>query len=625
MKISKQTGIGTLSLVLLIGAMVMLVPVISAESTGNKSVENIKISVDNPPYLDPTQKPMLSVEILNGNDVGDIVVEDISINDKQKQIVKVDPVKTLQPMGKELKELESIQNKKRNEITKAEFNRGKELRSNIEKSSLRQAFYSIDAETKGLKLGDTLELSVDVTIRVGTEKVVAHKKAKYTLFKFQTPLTNPSDSRKIKVFNVSGNNIKPAGYSQNKGTDGQVSTQDYIQNGVWEVGDTHLHSNHTNDFETGIPIDQIAPALQQMGINWTFITDHSYDIEDFATGAGEDPVDGIDNDSDGLIDEDPVDIFYDGVDIVDNDGDVAEFKQLKAETQQYSSPTFKMIRGEEVSARKSGISDAQHYLGLGINGALDSRSDMWPDWFTARPTPEEAISWIDTFSGLGFIAHPEEGPNHPLEGPWGWDYDGPSLQYVTGVEALNSDYNENDYNGVLYWEDIVRERGYRWSLVGGSDAHNLGDLGLHATVAYIGGLSEPEIMHAVNDGHAYATNGPGLAIWGYDDQTANWRIMGGKHTLYDTDRVLKVFVAYGSDSSIGAINEIKLNLGFIYSGYETNFTIRPSDYGLNPYSDAFIVDINCQCSAGDAPYIWSETVTANNRRAFTNMVVYNLL
>lgn len=388
------------------------------------------------------------------------------------------------------------------------------------------------------------------------------------------------------------------------------------------VGDTHLHSNHTSDiFETGIQIDQIAPALQQMGINWTFITDHSYDIEDFASGAGEDPVDGIDNDGDGLTDEDPVDIYYDGVDIIDNDGDVAEFKQLKADAQYYSSPTFKMIRGEEISASVSS-SDAQHYLGLAINGALDSRADLWIDTFPERPTAEEAISWVKNFTGYGFIAHPKL---TAYNGRYDWEYNGPYLQNVTGVQALNSWYDSTDYAGLLFWEDNVRENGYRWSLIGGTDAHNLSDLGMVATVAYIGSLGEPEIVHAINDGHAYTSNGPGLAIWGYDDQTANWRIMGGKHTLYDTDRILKVFVTYGSDSSLGAVNEIKLNLGFMYTGYETNFTIRPSDDGLNPYSDAFIVDINCQCSAGDAPYIWSETVTANDKRAFTNMVVYNLL
>jgi len=339
---------------------------------------------------------------------------------------------------------------------------------------------------------------------------------------------------------------------------------------------------------------------------------------------------------------------------VDRDGDVYEFQMLKQECALRSDSEFLMIRGEEISARDyelcnpiTGCIGADHYLGLGINGVIDSQRVFGADWWPDRPTPEEAIHWVNELGGLGFVAHPMGEPADPLPiSIWDFYYTGPELANSSGVEALNSKFEwDTDYRGVKeFWEKYTRERGYRWTLIGGSDAHKrvdmaranppeLESLGTSYTVCYIEELTEEQVMTALKEGRCFATNGPFLAIWGYDEGSCSpdWKLMSHE-TLYDYDNSLEIRVRYHSD--YGEVEYLKIHWGIIGTNVNGTITYYPDLEGWDPYSDSVEIEILWNWSSivppGSPPdttvYLYAEIVTEEDPpRGEAYIAVTNML
>ena len=53
------------------------------------------------------------------------------------------------------------------------------------------------------------------------------------------------------------------------------------QSPQWSYGDTHYHSNYTNDVkEYGNPVPDTRAAAEAIGLDWLIVTDHSVDLDD---------------------------------------------------------------------------------------------------------------------------------------------------------------------------------------------------------------------------------------------------------------------------------------------------------------------------------------------------------
>ncbi|RLF91238.1 hypothetical protein DRN46_02030, partial [Thermococci archaeon] len=640
-------------------------------------IQGIVLCTSTLTWVKEGRNPILHAWVVNTREDKEANLQRIVIEDGLSNygVIELQVLRYLKPVGKELKELEYITRmilEEQEKLQKGEISL-EEYQENVQR--IRECYSERIGELKtkveeGRYNTEILEFSPrewpnpgeDLLVRVVTEFELDGKELKLV------------KERRIRV----ASDFHEIWFEENHGR-GKEEVKLQQAQGFWASGDTHLHSVITCDwYEVGFTFDHIEQAYRG-NLDFTFITDHSYDVEDHScvgdgegdkcTGdigclvppficcssdcfidssilcthqstfyrmASEDPIDGIDNDLDGLVDEDPEDILVNGKDIVDRDGDVYEFQMLKQECALRSDSEFLMIRGEEISAYDEGCGKgAQHYLALGINGVVDSKSGLLcPDIYAERPTAEEVIQLVQELGGLGFVAHPYETTEWWLPFfDWDWGYKGPSLAISNGVEALNSKFEWNiEYKGVKeFWEKFTRERGYRWTLLGGSDAHAcnylkmvLGScpdwesLGTSFTVCYLEELTEEQVLSALREGRCFATNGPFLAIWGYDEgsRSPDWKLMSHE-TLYDYDNSLEIRVRYESDFALGEVKYLKIHWGIIGTNVHGTSTYYPDQEGWDPYSDSVEIEIPWNWSSivppGSPPettvYLYAEIVT----------------
>jgi len=187
----------------------------------------------------------------------------------------------------------------------------------------------------------------------------------------------------------------------------------------WYPGDTHYHSMYTdNALEVGAPISATKDAGKAVGLKWTTITDHSFDIDDVRGGASSDD----------------------------------KWNALKLDVKQYySDPSFKLILGEEVS---SGSSDGNniHFLVYGVdpNGTTSfipgDGDDGWDHPCPLFPlidcapslTLSQVISRIPT-NGAGYAAHPAEPEDIDV------------LTWLNRGNWTSTDFNTQSYHGLEIW------------------------------------------------------------------------------------------------------------------------------------------------------------------------------
>ncbi|MCF7858114.1 MAG: CehA/McbA family metallohydrolase [Candidatus Cloacimonetes bacterium] len=212
----------------------------------------------------------------------------------------------------------------------------------------------------------------------------------------------------------------------------------------WFAGETHYHSIHTADqVEFGADIPATAKMAQALGLNWVFITDHSYDLDD-----------SLDS-------------------YTENDKKLPIWLQMKENVKKSDSETLRMIAGEEVSIANAKGKNV-HMVAVDYKNFIEGRGDSAEKWFRNKPQRHlTEISELHQEDNLFFAAHPIDKV--------------PFLQKLTLRRGnwTEQDYQESGINilqiinrsdqislnsALNYWRKLLL-KGKRFLIIAGNDAH----------------------------------------------------------------------------------------------------------------------------------------------------------
>jgi hypothetical protein len=224
-------------------------------------------------------------------------------------------------------------------------------------------------------------------------------------------------------------------------------------------GDAHHHSRFTDDqVEFGADIPVIRRMALAEGLRWTFLTDHSYDLDD-------------------------ADDNY-----LRNDPNLPKWKRMRRECAAVSDERFRLIPGEELSAGNRRGRNV-HLLVIDSPDFFPGSGDSAERWLHNRPD----LRWEQLPAGLLTI------PAHPAEyvtrfermffrrGSWCED----ELLTFDFVQAVNATDSES---GIALWKRLLA-RGWKGRLVAGNDAH--GDFNLRRYVRW------PMLRLGQDDAHVF--------------------------------------------------------------------------------------------------------------------------
>ena len=338
----------------------------------------------------------------------------------------------------------------------------------------------------------------------------------------------------------------------------------------WHAGDTHYHSSYTdNAVEFGFPVEATVEAGKVIGLDWNAITDHSFDIRDSKT--------------------------------VDSNH---KFNALKSDVSSYTTGSYRLILGEEVSCYGHENPPLQvprgvvHFLIFGMenfNNVRGTGLDFIPGSHDEKPEGgltwnlEDVIDVVNSQGGVSYAAHPEGHRDASAAAfdrvPWiTEDYD---LVGYNGLQVWNM--IDNDYErdlGLEQWRRLLLNGRKDIFIAGGSDAH--GDFS-HATTVigpmenafgkvrtyiYSEEFTEEGILNALKNGHSIMSDGP-LVIFNITNERGETAIIGDEITGYD----LTLNIQWESTIEFGNVSHIYFILGVIG---ETEGEI--DDYHLSPDS-----------------------------------------
>ena len=383
----------------------------------------------------------------------------------------------------------------------------------------------------------------------------------------------------------------------------------------WHAGDTHYHSSYTdNAVEFGFPVEATVEAGKAIGLDWNAITDHSFDIRDSKTA-------------------DPN----------------HKWNALKSDINTYTSDSYKLILGEEVSCyghEKAPLNPlirgVVHFLVFGMgnfNNVGETGLDFIPGGHDEKPEGgltwnlEDVIEMVNSQGGVSYAAHPE-------------GHRGAGAAALDRVPWITEDYDLTGYNGLQVWNmynnDYERDLGLeQWKrlllngrkdvfVAGGSDAHGdfshattvLGDsvnaFGKVRTYIYTENLSKDGIHNALRNGHSIMTDGP-LVVF-----DINGEVIGNNVSLTNgTNATLRI--QWNSTQEFGYINNIIVKKGVINETNETNVTITPSSLGKNPLCDEHELIISPNESCYYRVEAFSNTTNGAQYRCYTNPIWMDVL
>lgn len=378
----------------------------------------------------------------------------------------------------------------------------------------------------------------------------------------------------------------------------------------WYYGDTHYHSDYTNDVkEFGNPVPDTRAAAERIGLDWLIVTDHSVD----------------------LADENP----YWETKLTEHRWD-----DLGLEVQHNSDDRFRLLRGEEVSVvgMPGKGNDILHMLVFGhefqklIPGAFAKESllstvadhllgfarELYEHLFGpiyrleavlagvgASGEAEPALKGrsVQAQGALAFAAHPAT----MAQAPGGtWEFQDLMLP-IHGMEAWNGRLTRHAANqdspfdhwqegkawdegdskkGIEAWDGLLRQRvglpDPRFVLLAGSDAHgsfNYSEgwwidwdgfrvddncLGRVRTLLHLPDRdgngprrapTEAEIVEAIGSGSCVVTDGPVLNFAvGHNGTQAKL----GQILTVDADGALEVSVQAASTDEFGAVEQVEV-------------------------------------------------------------------
>jgi hypothetical protein len=212
----------------------------------------------------------------------------------------------------------------------------------------------------------------------------------------------------------------------------------------WKAGEMHCHSSFTSDpIEFGAPIQAFHESAIANGLDFTCITDHSYNFQ------------------------------YDSTDYMRKIPTHKKWNAFQKELQKYSDDVA-LISGEEISCGNS-LKQNVHMLGFGMQNYVEGLGDGGRRWLNNKPTHSIAEAIERSPDALHFAAHPKAriGTLERLlinRGIWSEKDILPGLH---GLQFWNGSRDSGYYKGRKFWIEQLLQ-GKKLLPIGGNDAH--GDL-----------------------------------------------------------------------------------------------------------------------------------------------------
>lgn len=355
----------------------------------------------------------------------------------------------------------------------------------------------------------------------------------------------------------------------------------------WFCGDTHYHSIHTSDqVEFGADIKSTKVMAQTIGLNWLFITDHSYDLDD------------------------------DPNDCTKNDPALPIWKEMIQNCQQNDDSDLRIIAGEEISIGNSKQKNV-HLLALNPACFYAGHGDSAERWF--RNTPTHSLTEIkseQTKKNLFIAAHPFE--KIPFlqkitlrRGSWtAEDFSAAGIEVI---QIVNSNTASEIESVIKKWTDLLLTD-KRVTIVAGNDAHGNFNLmrqikipfwNLFQSEKQVFGRFFTAFQHTINDpiqglkkGRVIISNGPFLDFCLAADK--KYPIGSVCH-----EKSAKIQFKAFSNSEFGKITQLTVHIG----NFETN-----SEHSIHNIIN------QTKLSLPEKGYVRMSLKTKENCLAFTNPI-----
>lgn len=299
----------------------------------------------------------------------------------------------------------------------------------------------------------------------------------------------------------------------------------------WFWGDVHNHGWKTDNlYEYGEPTDGKAMAAAAIGLSFVTITDHASDLSP------------------------------------------AKWSALAAECAAYSTPSLRLIRGQEIHANQGGLGNVRHMLGYGLTDYVEGDEDgtfridevlagldeLQRSRYSARGAfayaahpSDPSLGWsyaelqgalaFDSFVGLEFFnerpayhstssSSDDDDESHP------WGGDASIDPYNRDWSVVENDWDDDLLQGLRDWDSLLSENlapVRKLFLSGGSDSHGGWNYAVYRTdeldlraqstamgkvrtaVHVTGALTDEAVLDSLAAGRSMATDGPAM-IFGID-------------------------------------------------------------------------------------------------------------
>ena len=214
----------------------------------------------------------------------------------------------------------------------------------------------------------------------------------------------------------------------------------------WFAGEAHYHSYYTDDqVEFGGDIKGAVELARRMNIDWFFVTDHSYDLDDT---------------EDNYLKNDPA---------------IPKWEKLKNEvTLLQQREKYPIFYGEELScgnAEKKNV----HFLIINNENFIPGYGDSAEKWFRNKPTHSIGDACkIANENSLKIGAHTFEKNNNPINtfllNRGTWHEQDVKENNITYLQIINKKNKKHIVHAKKKWVELLL-KGYKVIAIAGNDAH----------------------------------------------------------------------------------------------------------------------------------------------------------
>lgn len=258
------------------------------------------------------------------------------------------------------------------------------------------------------------------------------------------------NSKGVRVDKTFINDNFSFGKSTKKSLDFFINDDEKLFDNYYQ-GDLHYHSDYTKDqVEFGAPLSMTKECGKFLGMKFTLITDHSYDLDDM---------------EDNYLKRDP---------------DVKQFHKMKDECKELSDEEFRLINSEEVTVKNNRGRNV-HLIVANEEKFFHGTGDDAEQWL--KTTSENSISDVlasiktNNINSIAIAAHPFVKTPF-LEGllinRGEWSKSDVLNAYknygLNLIQILNGELDEGFFIGLKIWIELLLDS-KKMFIVAGNDAH----------------------------------------------------------------------------------------------------------------------------------------------------------